>query len=241
MSTTRIALVTGANRGIGAAIAQGLAERGLTVVVGARDAASGEQAAQRLGGRAVPLDVTDDGSVRDAVARVEQWYGRVDVLVNNAGISGGHAGQLAGEADLAVMRAVFETNLFGVVRLTEACLPLLRKAVGARVINVSSGTGSLAWQSDSSHAFASSRIALAYPASKAALNMLTVLYAKALAADGITVNAVAPGACATDFAAALGLSLERTAEQGAAIAVHLATVPDCPTGAFLQDDGPVPW
>ena len=172
---------------------------------------------------------------------MEQWYGRVDVLVNNAGISGGRAGQLAGEVDLAVMRAVFETNLFGVVRLTEAFLPLLRKAVGARVINVSSGTGSLAWQSDPGHAFASSQIALAYPVSKAALNMLTVLYAKALAADGIAVNAVAPGACATDFAAALGLSLERTAEQGAAIAVHLATVPDSPTGTFLQDDGPVPW
>ncbi|WFE36217.1 SDR family NAD(P)-dependent oxidoreductase [Micromonospora sp. WMMD975] len=241
MSTTRIALVTGANRGIGAAIAQGLTERGMTVVVGARDAASGEQTAQRLGGRAVPLDVTDDGSVRDAVAQVEQWYGRVDVLVNNAGISGGPAGQLAGEVDLAVMRAVFDTNLFGVVRLTDAFLPLLRKAAGARVINVSSGTGSMAWQSDPGRVFGSSQIALAYPASKAALNMLTVLYAKALAADGITVNAVAPGACATDFAAALGLSLERTAEQGAAIAVHLATVSDSPTGAFLQDDGPVPW
>ncbi|WP_348775407.1 SDR family NAD(P)-dependent oxidoreductase [Micromonospora sp. WMMD975] len=233
--------MTGANRGIGAAIAQGLTERGMTVVVGARDAASGEQTAQRLGGRAVPLDVTDDGSVRDAVAQVEQWYGRVDVLVNNAGISGGPAGQLAGEVDLAVMRAVFDTNLFGVVRLTDAFLPLLRKAAGARVINVSSGTGSMAWQSDPGRVFGSSQIALAYPASKAALNMLTVLYAKALAADGITVNAVAPGACATDFAAALGLSLERTAEQGAAIAVHLATVSDSPTGAFLQDDGPVPW
>ncbi|MET0414826.1 MAG: SDR family NAD(P)-dependent oxidoreductase [Actinoplanes sp.] len=241
MSTTRIALVTGANRGIGAAIAQGLAERGMTVVVGARDAASGEQTAQRLGGRAVPLDVTDDGSVHDAVAHVEQWYGRLDILVNNAGISGGGEGQLAGDVDLAVMATVFDTNLFGVVRLTEAFLPMLRKADDARVINVSSGTGSLTWQSDPGHAFGSTGIALAYPASKAALNMLTVLYAKALAADGIAVNAVAPGATATDFTAALGLSLERTAEQGAAIAVRLATVPDSPTGAFLQDDGPVPW
>ncbi|GAA0573226.1 SDR family oxidoreductase [Paractinoplanes ferrugineus] len=233
--------MTGANRGIGAAIAQGLAERGMTVVVGARDAASGERTAQRLGGRAVPLDVTDDGSVRDAVAHVQQWYGRLDILVNNAGIAGGGVGQLAGDVDLAVMRTVFDTNLFGVVRLTEAFLPLLRKADGARVINVSSGTGSLTWQSDPGHAFASTGVALAYPASKAALNMLTVLYAKALAADGIAVNAVAPGATATDFTAALGLSLERTAEQGAAIAVHLATVPAGPTGVFLQDDGPVPW
>src|SRR5262249_55243352 len=182
---------------------------------------SGEQTARRLGGRALPLDVTDDASVRDAVAQLQQWYGRVDVLVNNAGISGGLAGQAPGEVNLAVMRAVVETNLFGVVRVTEAFLPLLRKAAGARVINISSGTGSLAWQSDPGHTYAASRIALAYPASKAALNMLTVLYAKALAADRIAVNAVAPGACATDFAAALGLSLQRTAEQGAAIAVHL--------------------
>jgi NAD(P)-dependent dehydrogenase (short-subunit alcohol dehydrogenase family) len=241
MSTTRIALVSGANRGIGAAIAQGLAERGITVVVGARDATSSEQTAQRIGGRAVPLDVTDDGSVRDAVAHVEQRYGRLDILVNNPGVSGGGVGQVAGDVDLAVMRTVFDTNLFGVVRLTEAFLPLLRKADDARVINVSSGTGSLAWQSDPGHAFGSTGIALAYPASKAALNMLTVLYAKALAVDRIAVNAVAPGATATDFTAALGLSLERTAKQGAAIAVHLATVPDSPTGAFLQDDGPVPW
>ena len=233
--------MTGANRGIGAAIAQGLADRGVTVVVGARGGRSGEQTARRLGGRAVPLDVTDDASVHGAVAQIQQWYGRVDVLVNNAGISGGAVGQAPGEVDLAVVRTVFETNLFGVVRVTEAFLPLLRKGVGARVVNVSSGTGSLAWQSDPDHAFASSRISVGYPASKAALNMLTVMYAKALAADGIAVNAVAPGACATDFAAALGLSLERTAEQGAAIAVHLATVPESPTGAFLQDDGPVPW
>ncbi|GIH19705.1 SDR family NAD(P)-dependent oxidoreductase [Rugosimonospora africana] len=241
MSTTKIALVTGANRGIGAAIAEGLAERGMTVIVGARDARSSERVAGRFGGRAVPLDVTDDTSVRDAVASVRQWYGRVDVLVNNAGISGGATGQAPGEVDLAVVRGVFETNLFGVVRVTEAFLPLLREAVGARIVNVSSGTSSLAWQSDPGRSFASSRISVAYPASKAALNMLTVLYAKALAADGIAVNAVAPGACGTDFATALGLSLERTAEQGAGIAVHLATVPDSPTGAFLQDDGPVPW
>ena len=241
MSTTKIALVTGANRGIGAAIAQGLAEYGMTVVIGARDPSAGEEAAHRIGGRPVPLDVTDDASVRDAAARVEEWYGRLDVLVNNAGVSGGLDGQLIGEVDLAVVRAVYETNLFGVFRVTEAFLPLLRKADHARIVNVSSGTGSLAWQSDPAHRYASSRIAVAYPSSKAALNMLTVMYAKGLAADGISVNAIAPGACATDFAAGLGLSLERTAEQGAAIAVHLATVRDSPTGSFLEDAGTVPW
>ena len=238
MAETRIALVTGATRGIGAAIARGLAERGMTVVTGARDA----EAARRAGGRSVALDVTDDASVHAAAEQLRQAYGRLDVLVNNAGISGGLQGQAVGEVDLGVARAVFETNLFGVVRVTEAFLPLLREAGGgARIVNVSSGTGSLGWQSDPAHAYATNRIAVAYPASKAALNMLTVLYAKALAADGIAVNAVAPGACATDFAAGLGLALERTAEQGAAVAVRLATAADTPTGAFLDDDGTVPW
>jgi NAD(P)-dependent dehydrogenase (short-subunit alcohol dehydrogenase family) len=241
MSTTKIALVTGGNRGIGAAIAQGLADNGMTVVVGARDADAGEEAARRIGGRSVPLDVTDDASVRDAVARIDQWYGRLDVLVNNAGISGGLDGQVVGQVDLAVVRAIYETNLFGVFRVTEAFLPLLRKAGQARIVNISSGTGSLGWQSDPAHRYASSRIAVAYPSSKAALNMLTVMYAKGLAADGISVNAIAPGACATDFAAGLGLTLERTAEQGAAIAIHLATAPESPTGSFLEDAGTVPW
>ncbi|MEV6348113.1 SDR family NAD(P)-dependent oxidoreductase [Actinoplanes sp. NPDC051851] len=231
MSTTRIALVTGANRGIGAAIAAGLAAQGMTVVAGSRGGGPGT----------LRLDVTDDDSVRDAVAEVAGRYGRLDVLVNNAGISGGIDGQVSGEIDPEVMRTVFETNLFGVVRVTEAFLPLLRKGDGGRIINVSSGTASLTWQSDPGHAFASGRLPLAYPASKAALNMVTVMYAKTLASEGITVNAVAPGACGTDFATDLGLSLERTAEQGAAIVLHLATVAESPTGTFVQDDGPVPW
>jgi NAD(P)-dependent dehydrogenase (short-subunit alcohol dehydrogenase family) len=241
METTKIALVTGGNRGIGAAIAHGLAEHGMTVVIGARDPHAGEEAARRIGGRSVPLDVTDDVSVRDAAARIEEWYGKLDVLVNNAGVSGGLDGQQVGEVDLAVVRAVYETNLFGVFRVTETFLPLLRTAGAARIVNVSSGTASLAWQSDPAHKYATSRIAVAYPSSKAALNMLTVMYAKGLAADGISVNAIAPGACATDFAAGLGLSLERTAEQGAAIAVRLATAPESPTGSFLEDAGTVPW
>jgi NAD(P)-dependent dehydrogenase (short-subunit alcohol dehydrogenase family) len=179
--------------------------------------------------------------VRDAARRVADWYGRLDVLVNNAGISGGRAGQIPGEIDLDVIRAVFETNLFGVIRVTEAFLPLLRASGDARIVNVSSGTGSLQWQTDPGHAFAARGTIAGYPTSKTALNMLTVQYAKALADERVSVNAVAPGACDTDFATALGLTLPRTAEQGAAIAVHLATMADPPTGGFRQDDGPVPW
>jgi NAD(P)-dependent dehydrogenase (short-subunit alcohol dehydrogenase family) len=241
MTEPRIALVTGANKGIGAAIAEGLSRHGMTVVVAARYADRGAATGVRLGARSVVLDVTDDRSVQDAAARVEQWYGRLDVLVNNAGISGGRTGQTPGGIDLDVIRAVFETNFFGVIRVTEAFLPLLRGSTGARMINVSGGTGSLHWQADPQHQFAARGAAVGYPTSKTALNMLTVQYAKALAGDGICVNAVAPGATNTDFATALGLTLQRTADQAAAIAVHLATVADPPTGAFLQDDGPVPW
>ena len=242
MTEMEVALVTGANKGIGLAIAEGLARHGMTVVVGARDEARGAAAAERVGGRSVVLDVTDGASVEAAVAQVEGWYGRLDVLVNNAGISGGLDGQVPGAVDLEAVRAIFETNLFGVIRVTDAFLPLLRKAAGgARVVNVSSGTASLAWNSDPSRSFATRRTAAGYPASKAALNMVTVQYAKTLAGEGISVYAIAPGACATDFAADLGLALERTAEQGAAVAIRLATMAQPPTGAFLQDDGPVPW
>jgi NAD(P)-dependent dehydrogenase (short-subunit alcohol dehydrogenase family) len=201
----------------------------------------GEQAAARLGARPLVLDVTDAASVRAAAPQVDDWFGRLDVLVNNAGISGGRTGQIPGEVDLDTIRAVFETNFFGVIQVTESFLPLLRKSAGARIVNVSSGTGSLHWQTDPDHYFAA-RVALAgYPTSKTALNMLTVQYAKALAADHIAVNAVAPGACGTDFAKELGLTSERTAAEGAAIAVHLATSEDSPTGGFFQDDGAVPW
>jgi NAD(P)-dependent dehydrogenase (short-subunit alcohol dehydrogenase family) len=212
-----------------------------TVVVAARDKQRGEEAAARLGARPLVLDVTDEVSVRAAAARVDDWFGRLDVLVNNAGISGGRTGQIPGEVDLDTIRAVFETNVFGVIRVTEAFLPLLRKSAGACIVNVSSGTGSLHRQTDPDHYFAARAALVGYPTSKTALNMLTVQCAKALAADHIAVNAVAPGACGTDFAEELGLTLERTAAEGAAIAVHLATTEDSPTGGFFQDDGAVPW
>ncbi|SNS95608.1 Short-chain dehydrogenase [Actinomadura meyerae] len=248
--TTKTALVTGANKGIGNAVARGLAERGMTVLIGARDPGLGEKAAAELRGaghdaRAVVLDVTDDASVRAAAAAVEDATGRLDVLVNNAGISGG-AVHPPDEADLETVRRVFDTNLFGVIRVTNAVLPLLRRAPAGRIVNVSSGTASMAAMTDPAHYFWDSPASAAYPASKAALNMLTIQYAKRLRDTAILVNAAAPGACATDFTAdfvrAHGRVVDRTAEQGAAIAVRLALLDDGgPTGGFSHDDGPVPW
>ncbi len=249
MANDTIALVTGANKGIGYAIADQLATgHGVTVLLGARDASKGKAAADVLrtkGGdvRELTLDVTDTTSVEEAAALIGGQYGRLDILVNNAGISGNRDGQRPGRVDLGVIRGVFETNLFGVIAVTEAMLPWLRMAPSARIVNVSSGTGSLTWMTDPEHYFAS-RVpgAAAYPVSKTALNMLTVQYAKALAPDGISVNAIAPGACATDFTTGVvGRVITRTADDGARIAVKLATEASPPSGGFHDDDGPVPW
>ncbi|MFB4310221.1 SDR family oxidoreductase [Actinomadura sp. GTD37] len=248
--TTKTALVTGANKGIGHAIARGLAGRGMTVLLGARDPGLGERAAARLrdaghDARALPLDVTDPASVAAAAGLVAAATGRLDVLVNNAGISGDPV-HPPDEADLGVVRRVFDTNLFGVIRVTNAVLPLLRAAPAGRIVNVSSGTASMTAMTDPDHYFWNTAASAAYPASKAALNMLTIQYAKRLRGTGILVNAAAPGACATDFTAeftrATGRTTDRTAEQGAAIAIRLATLDDGgPTGGFFDDAGPVPW
>lgn len=247
---TTIALVTGANKGIGRAIAQRLAEVGMTVLIAARDARRGEDAAaalQAAGGDAHPitLDVTAPATIDAAAAQIATRFGRLDVLVNNAGISGrsdGHGAQTPGAVDLGVVRAVFETNFFGVIMVTDALLPLLRRSSAARIVNVSSGTGSLHHMTDPAHYMSKLPGTVGYPVSKTALNALTVQYAKALASDHILVNAVAPGACATDFTKGLPYPATRAAAQGAEIAVRLATTgPDGPTGGFFDDDGPVPW
>ena len=243
---TRIALVTGANKGIGREIAAQLAALGTTVLLAARDPHRREEAVAALraaGGDVHPLalDVTDRASVTAAAADVERAFGRLDVLVNNAGISGGRSAQVPGAADPDVIGAVFATNVFGVIAVTEAMLPLLRRSAAARVVNLSSSVGSLARMSDPGHYFARMPAALAYAPSKAALNQVTVQYAKALRSEGILVNAADPGACATDFTAGFP-GITRTAADGAAVAVRLATLPDDgPTGAYLAESGPVPW
>jgi NAD(P)-dependent dehydrogenase (short-subunit alcohol dehydrogenase family) len=241
----RIALVTGANKGIGYQIAAQLAGLGVTVLLAARDQPRREEAAAALrsaGGEVHPvaLDVTNPATIREAAEYVDDHFGRLDVLVNNAGISGG--GQAPSTADLDAVRKVFETNVFGVIAVTNAMLPLLKRSSAPRIVNVSSDVGSLAKMADSGHYFATLPASAAYPPSKTALNSLTVQYAKDLREDNILVNAAAPGACATDFTKYLGIPIARTAAHGAAIAVRLATLdPDGPTGGFFNDDGPVPW
>ena len=240
---TIIALVTGANRGIGRAIAEQLAARGATVLVAGRDLDRCAEAAATIGPQAhpVPLDVTVQSSVDAAAGLVRQRFGRLDVLVNNAGV-GGRIGVAPSAADIDEIQAVFDTNVFGVIRMTNAMLPLLRHSPAGRIVNVSSSVGSMTRMSDPTHYFAALPAVASYPPTKSALNALTVQYAKELRGNGILVNAADPGACATDFTRALGRKIDRTAAQGAAIAVRLALLPaDGPTGGLFNDEGAVPW
>ncbi|AXI80845.1 SDR family oxidoreductase [Peterkaempfera bronchialis] len=241
-----IALVTGANRGIGREIAAQLAGLGMTVLLAARDPAHGEEAAAALrsGGadvQALPLDVTDQATVTAAAKQIDGEYGRLDVLVNNAGIAGDPGGQLPREADLDTVRAVFETNVVGVIGVTTAMLPLLLRSAAGRIVNVTSGMGSLTLMADQAGPFAGRPASVAYVPSKTALNALTVQYAKELRPHGVLVNAADPGPCATDFDAATP-GFTRTAAQGAAIAVRLATLDaGGPTGGCFGERGPIPW
>jgi NAD(P)-dependent dehydrogenase (short-subunit alcohol dehydrogenase family) len=231
-----IALVTGANKGIGKEIARQFAGAGLTVYVGSRDAARGERAAGEIGGdaRLLVLDVTDAASISEAARQV----GTLDILVNNAGISGD--GKTADREDTDAFRRIYETNVFGAVAVTNAFLPALRQSAHPRIVNISSGTGSLTWATGPQ--FPHRGTYAAYRSSKAALNALTVYYAHALADDGIKVNALAPGLRRTDLNASAAASGGDPAE-AAAGAVRLALLPDDgPSGQFLSWDGtPVPW
>jgi NAD(P)-dependent dehydrogenase (short-subunit alcohol dehydrogenase family) len=249
---TSIALITGANKGIGFATARQLGELGWTVLAGSRDADRGRKAEQELrsGGadaRFVPLDVTDEASIAAAAQWIEAEYGRLDALVNNAGIARGGWSGRPSETTLATLREVYETNVFGVVAVTNAMLPLLRTAPAARIVNVSSEVGSIgATTNPSSPLYWMASVP--YPSSKTALNMVTVMYAKELRDTLIKVNAANPGYCATDLNGHGGF---RTPEQGAEVSVFLATLPaDGPTGqlwgdlAMAGDDqgyGMLPW
>ncbi|GAA1864977.1 SDR family oxidoreductase [Myceligenerans crystallogenes] len=238
MNEKKTALVTGANKGIGFAVAEGLGELGFTVAVGARDEARRTEAVGRLRAAGVDafgvaLDVTSDDSAARAAEAIEQRTGRLDVLVNNAGIGGSY---LNGEQDpttldLDVLRTVLDTNVFGVVRVTNAMLPLLHRSPAPRVVNASSNMGSLTLQTGPQLA--------AYAPSKTMLNSITAQYSRRLAGTGVIVNAYCPGYVATDFT---GHASDRTPEQGAAVAIRLATLPDDgPRGGFFDDDGVVPW
>ncbi|MET8224451.1 SDR family NAD(P)-dependent oxidoreductase [Streptomyces sp. NPDC005301] len=235
MTTT---LITGANKGLGFETARRLVAAGHTVYVGSRDAERGRRAAERLGARPLLIDVTDEESVTAAAKRVEV-DGGLDVLVNNAGIEGRTPrGGVVGAAELTadLTRPLFETNVFGTVRVLHAFLPLLARSAAPVVVNVSSGLASLtAVSSAGTPTYAYPGVA--YPASKAALNMVTVQYAKAF--PGMRINAVEPGYTATDLNGHTGT---QTVEEGAEIIVRMAmTGPEGPTGGYFDAEGPLPW
>ncbi|GGM25630.1 dehydrogenase [Micromonospora sonchi] len=240
MSDKKTALITGANKGLGYEIAAGLGARGYRVGVGARDRARGEAAVQKLlvdgvDAFAVPLDVTSDRSAAEAAELIQ----RLDVLVNNAGISGETGPgwvQDPTTLDLDVVRAVVDTNVYGVIRVTNAMLPMLRRSASPRIVNISSSVGSLTWQTDPN--IEVGPVMAAYSPTKSFLNALTVHYARQFAGTGILINAACPGLVATDFTGFQG----RSPREAAATPIRLATLPDGgPTGSFFNDDGVVPW
>lgn len=250
--TRPTAFITGANQGIGLQVARELAAAGLTVLMGARDPARGEAAAREVGPAAVAiqLDVTDAASIAAAADRVRREYGRLDVLIQNAAIAHAGGGSLSGE-DLAAagrpgviplqdMRTIWDTNVFGVVAVYQAMVPLLRDTPGSRIINVSSAVGSLTINSDPASPFRPVFDA-GYAVSKTALNGLTLAMAIELEPDGIRVNAVSPGYTRTRLT---GFSGTDTVEEGAAEIVRLALLrgDEGPTGAFTHATfGVVPW
>ena len=231
-----IAVVTGGNKGIGKEIARQLAGAGLTVYVGSRDAARGQRAVEEMGGdtRLLVLDVTDAASIAAAASQV----GTLDILVNNAGVSGDDT--TADQEDIGTFRRVYETNVFGVVAVTNAFLPALRRSAHPRIVSISSATGSLTRATGPQFPHTGSHAA--YRSSKTALNALTVFYAQSLAGDAIKVNALAPGLRRTDLNPTAAASDGDPAE-AAAGAVRLALLPDDgPSGEFISWDGtPVPW
>ncbi|MEW6644592.1 MAG: SDR family oxidoreductase [Pseudomonadota bacterium] len=236
-----VALVTGANKGIGFATAHGLAQRNYHVLLGCRDLDRGEDAAAKLRDEGLAadvmnVDVADDDSMARAASLIEMKFGRLDVLVNNAG---GRFEEKLGIWSLrTVMRATYEVNVFGIASMIEAMVPLLSCSEHPRIVNMSSGLGSIANNADPHYEFAHVKRP-AYNSSKAAVNALTVIYAARLAPQRIKVNSADPGLTATDLTNHRG---GRPPSEGAAIAVRLATLADDgPTGGFFDRAGSVPW
>lgn len=241
MTEQKVALVTGANKGIGKAVAKGLLQRGIIVLLGSRNEERGREAAAELAKEAavgsmeaVQLDVTDAASIATAAALIHKRFGKLDILVNNAGTHGGGRSK-PGEATADEFRQVYETNVFGVVAVTNAMLPLLLASRAGRIVNMSSLRGSLGDEG----AFAGTP-SISYSSSKTALNAVTVHYARAFSDTALKINAAAPGHVATDFN---GFSGKKTPAEGAAIAVRLATEigDNGPTGGFFDDQGIVAW
>lgn len=236
------AFVTGANKGIGREISRQLAAKGILVLMGARDRERGEKAVADLQAQGLPvefiqIDVASQESVDHAAAEVERRHGTLDILVNNAGIALDWVPP--SELTVEALQKTFDTNVFGVFRVTRALLPLLKKSRHGRIVNISSGLGSLTLNADPNSPLTTRNMLLAYSSSKAALNMLTVQFGNELKSAGIKVNSANPGYTATDMNQHRGT---KTVEQGAATPVRLALLPDDgPTAGVFSDDGTQPW
>ena len=245
-----VALVTGANKGIGLQIAKDLSKHGFTVLVGSRNPAKGEAATKSVGSdaRAVQIDVTDQASIAAAAARIRNEFGRLDVLVNNAGVAYGGKADVSFEerlksnvpstASLDDVRRVYETNVFGVMAVTQAMLPLLREAAAGRIVNIGSASGSLTLNANPANE-RRRQFGAAYSPSKTALHAISLAFAIELETTNIKVNVACPGFTATDLNNFRGT---RTVEEGAREAVRLALIgADGPTGTISDDTGPIPW
>jgi len=241
-ASKKIALVTGANKGIGFEVARQIGRTGAIVLLGARNKPAGEKAAAALAGegldtRFIAIDVADDHSVAAAAAAIAKDFGHLDILVNNAGISDPADGAVP-IARLDAVERIWRTNFRGALAVTQAMLPLLRKAASARIVNVSSGLGSLTQNGDPNYSSAATKL-IGYSASKVALNMLTVQLAYLLRETTIKVNSADPGYTATDLNGHRG---RQTIPEGAAEAIRLALLPDDgPTGTYSDSKGVVPW
>jgi NAD(P)-dependent dehydrogenase (short-subunit alcohol dehydrogenase family) len=251
MPDNRIALITGANQGVGFQVAKELAGHGFTVLVGSRGLERGQTAAQEIGGGAIAIqiDVTDRASIDAAAERIGRGFGRLDLLVNNAAISNTRKGNLSlGEyhkltlpsnVSLEEMRAVWETNVFGVVAVYQAMLPLLKKSSDARIVNVSSGVGSLATNADPAFSYRAF-FSPVYSASKTALNAVTLAMMIELEKTGIKVNLVSPGFTKTNLNGFEGVE---PLEEGSREVVRVALLgPEGPTGTFTRwENATIPW
>jgi len=251
MQDKSVALVTGANQGVGLQVAKELAAHGFTVLVGSRNFERGEAAAQEVGpdAHALQLDVTNQSSIAAAAERVRTEFGRLDLLVNNAAISNTRKGNLslqeyakislASNASLDEIRAVWETNVFGVLAVYQAMLPLLREATAARIVNVSSGVGSLTTNADPAYPYRAF-FGPVYPASKTALNAITLAMMLELESTGIKVNLVSPGFTKTNLNGYAGLE---SVEEGSREVVRVALLgPDGPSGTFTRwENVTIPW
>lgn len=242
MNKSKIVFITGGNKGIGFETARQLGNMGYEIIIGARSENKGHEAVtllekEKIKAKTVVLDVTNPSSVLSAAEWIEQEYGLLDILINNAGVFF-EENTPPSELELSVLKSTYETNVFGVFSVTKAMLPLLRNSSAGRIVNLSSALGSLTLNSDSTSEFYNAN-SLAYNSSKTAVNALTVSFAKELSDSPIKINSVCPGFTATDLN---GNSGYRSVEQAASIVVELATIlNDGPTGGFYDEHGVVAW